>query len=151
MSNVASNQALSLLTWNSLHSCVEDERRESAWKILVMSWTLMTFHGHSFELVVGVAHAYSFSYLIEASMHESRTWRESLVEASIICVCLCVSVFLCLCVCVCESVRLCLCVCVSVFMCVHVCVCVVVFVCLYSRVCGYVTQLWVCRWVSTYR
>ena len=29
------------------------QQREMAWKILVTCWTLMTFHGHSFEIVVG--------------------------------------------------------------------------------------------------
>ena len=29
-----------------IHVCVEDKPR--AWKILVMCWTLMTFHGHDF-------------------------------------------------------------------------------------------------------
>ena len=34
----------------------------------VMYWTLMTFHGHGFELVSGVAHTYPHLHTIEACM-----------------------------------------------------------------------------------
>ena len=36
--------------------CVENKMMERAWKTLFMCWTLMMFHGHGFELVVGVVH-----------------------------------------------------------------------------------------------
>ena len=56
----------SVICANLFVLCVEHQRSERAWKILVTCWTLMMFHGCGFESVVAIFHAYSCSYSIEA-------------------------------------------------------------------------------------
>ena len=66
ISEVLLNQALSLL-------CMEDKQSERVWKIFILCWTLMMFHGHGFELAVGFAHV-SVHACLDCNIEYKHDW-----------------------------------------------------------------------------
>ena len=81
---LASSQALPFLTWG----WTEGER---VWKVLVLCWTLIMFHGHGFELVVEVTHAYyytcfhthKYAHMVEDWMHAHAWVTQPLIQSHV--------------------------------------------------------------------